>query len=133
MGVTADSLCFLCGNADEDQKHLFFECPYNLRCWQQCSTKFGMDRAPKCLHDIFQWILSKRITKFKKGVLSTFVMCVAYHIWSERNNDMWNSQIRCIDKVRNNILKHVYNRVNAVMPRDVSNRDHTWYTTLLAG
>ncbi|XP_056688646.1 uncharacterized protein [Spinacia oleracea] len=98
-----------------------------------CTTKIGMQNAPKLLSATFQWIFSRRITKFRRGVYSTLVMSVAYHIWIERNNATWNSQVRCIDKVCSSILQNVYNRVNGVMPKEISNRDHIWFSTLFAG
>ncbi|XP_056698474.1 uncharacterized protein [Spinacia oleracea] len=53
MGITADMLCFLCGSAVENHKHLFFECHYSARCWLECSTKDGMQNAPKSLSGLF--------------------------------------------------------------------------------
>ncbi|XP_019253939.1 PREDICTED: uncharacterized protein LOC109232639 [Nicotiana attenuata] len=85
MGISQDSLCEICGGAEETINHLFFDCPL----------------ARRCIEDIQRWLnigtrnleiqgLGRRMTRKIKGKACRAVMIAAlsatvYHIWRARN------------------------------------------------
>ncbi|XP_056695649.1 uncharacterized protein [Spinacia oleracea] len=98
IGVTDDNLCLLCGTVVENQNHLFFSCEYSSKCWDNVSKWLGIAPATSDLHKLIHWVQKRKISKFRKGVIITGILCTVYHIWKERNNALWNAQIRRIDK-----------------------------------
>ncbi|XP_056698447.1 uncharacterized protein [Spinacia oleracea] len=133
IGVTTDNTCLLCGIEVESHSHLFFGCQYSLRCRQKIAPWIEMNILPNSLRDIVKWLLRNRTTKFKRGFISSIVLCTIYHFWKERNNDLWKNQVHIVDRVVSLIQKTVHNRNHTVLPRAISTRDSSWFTTLFRG
>ncbi|XP_056685717.1 uncharacterized protein [Spinacia oleracea] len=106
FGVSVDDICLLCGLEVENYSHLFFGCQYSSRCWNQIAGFLHISTNIRSLPQLIKWIHRRHLTKFRKGVFFTFV-CLVKHSAS--------------------------NRIQSVLPRAISSRDHSWFLTLLEG
>lgn len=85
-GCIYDDSCILCGNGGEDEQHLFFQCKFTKKIWEEVKRRNGISRSNG------SWVeeLSNAI---KEGEGDTFVArirclswaAMVYFIWQERN------------------------------------------------
>lgn len=83
MGICNGQLYYLCGNAQETHKHLFFECDYARRCLKLLGNWLGIDGM---MLGQWQWILrSRMLTMLQRQVIGACVCGVIHGIWMQRN------------------------------------------------
>lgn len=133
FGLTADNACHLCGSEVEDHKHLFFGFQFSVRYSQQIAAWLRMTNSLRNLPDLVRWVHRRKLTSFRKSVIYTIVWCTVYHIWGERNNALWNVQIRSIDSVCSLVKHRVHTRLRSILPKALCSRDHNWYKALFEG
>jgi hypothetical protein len=103
FGIIQDSVCVLCGEADETSQHIFFECQYTQYVWRLCRLKLGV----KDQHIGSVWeeglLIAQRFSyKNVVFILSRLVLAGAiWHIWQERNMRIFqNQELHKIDMFR---------------------------------
>ncbi|XP_074288841.1 uncharacterized protein LOC141613991 [Silene latifolia] len=83
FGMIIDGRCELCSSADETHAHLFYQCPFSVRCW--CLLQKWLDiQLPG--QDIIGWCVNWRCRSLlKTQVLFAAVVALLYIIWQSRN------------------------------------------------
>ncbi|XP_056690387.1 uncharacterized protein [Spinacia oleracea] len=133
IGVTLDNWCLICGTKVESHTHLFFKCVYSKQCWSHMAAWIGINTMHSDLASLLQWIHRKKFSRFKKSVMYSSILGTINHIWCERNNALWNGQVRLPDKVCRNIKFCVHNRISNILPRSVNPGDYSWFSNLYEG
>ncbi|XP_021717451.1 uncharacterized protein LOC110685261 [Chenopodium quinoa] len=88
-GVCQERSCLLCGNADEDKKHLFFDCDYSRKFIASISAWLDV---PEALFDIdTSWKRWGEVIQdpIKKKVCYAALAAIVYQIWFARNKAFW--------------------------------------------
>ena len=74
-----DLTCVLCNaNYGETRLHLFFLCPFSIRCWQYLGIEWNNNL------EFFQMITLARLIFAHKDFLEIFFLA-DWHIWKQRN------------------------------------------------
>lgn len=55
-GLDVDTICLLCGNADESRNHLFFECPYSVEVWSSICARLNFTSPPTSWNATMAWL-----------------------------------------------------------------------------
>ncbi|XP_074283470.1 uncharacterized protein LOC141608019 [Silene latifolia] len=82
FGMNVDEMCFLCGQAEETQKHLFFECAFSRRVIQELMKISGL-RLPDT--DVLHWCIHNTGLKTQRKVNNALVLSAMYQVWQQRN------------------------------------------------
>ncbi|XP_022007469.1 uncharacterized protein LOC110906673 [Helianthus annuus] len=92
--------CLLCYENHDSHEHLFFECKYSAKIWNNVRQKAGMyDVAPKW-EEIVEWLLDRASSKSASNYVSRIlVAATAYFIWQERNAKLFKNQVRPPDQL----------------------------------
>ncbi|XP_021860829.2 uncharacterized protein [Spinacia oleracea] len=133
IGVTPDNWCLICGTDVESHSHLFFRCEYSKQCWSDIAVWLGIHASHYDLVSLIQWTHRKKLSRFKKCVIYCSILSTVYHVWCERNNALWNGQIRVPSTVCKHIKFCVHNRISNILPRNVNPGDHSWFSNLCEG
>ncbi|GJU28610.1 reverse transcriptase domain, reverse transcriptase zinc-binding domain protein [Tanacetum coccineum] len=90
----------LCGGCPDLLNHLFFECNYSIKIWNDLKKASDQDSLPDRWEDIISTLTTQRHNKSIKSVLKRLTMaaCV-YYIWLERNRRIFTN-----DKKNNNVI-----------------------------
>lgn len=85
-GVTTDTMCVLCDQADETIEHIFFDYPYSKNIWHTILQWIRTDHLPMKWAEEVKWVAQKSRSKsaFAKTIKLVFVTSI-YHVWLERN------------------------------------------------
>ncbi|XP_074306175.1 uncharacterized protein LOC141641412 [Silene latifolia] len=83
MHLCSDKMCVLCGVADEDHSHLFFQCDFSRRCLQLVIQNLGI-QIP--VSDFVQWWLRAKVKSLlRKKILAAMIQGLVYKIWEMKN------------------------------------------------
>ncbi|XP_074315183.1 uncharacterized protein LOC141651366 [Silene latifolia] len=82
FGMDVDGLCFLCGQTEETQDHLFFECAYSRRVIAKLMDVSGLTLP---VSDTLKWCIQSTGVKTKRKVGTAMVLSAMYQIWQQRN------------------------------------------------
>ncbi|XP_074318623.1 uncharacterized protein LOC141655440 [Silene latifolia] len=77
-----DTLCLVCGNADESHCHLFQDCEYSLRILAGIARLCNIQLPAR---NVRAWVYTRQFTKLQKGVLGSAFLAAHYAIWMQRN------------------------------------------------
>lgn len=86
FGIMVDSTCCLCDTGDETLDHIFFECQFARRVWDNVATWCGVEK------EAVRWEQSRRIllahctnNNITQRNYRCMVTILVYHLWRERN------------------------------------------------
>ncbi|OVA00235.1 hypothetical protein BVC80_23g39 [Macleaya cordata] len=98
-----DIICVLyCSNV-EDDRHLFFSCPYSQSIWRGVLAILGLSRGVQ-----IQWCTSKFSGKSPDAILKKLAFnSYIYHIWAERNMRCFTEKRNSTDSVLHQIIEVV--------------------------
>ncbi|XP_074299635.1 uncharacterized protein LOC141630780 [Silene latifolia] len=82
FGLNVDGMCFLCGQEDETQEHLFFECAFSRRVIQELQHISGLAFPAT---DVLHWCINNNGLKTERRVKNAMVLSAMYHVWQQRN------------------------------------------------
>ncbi|XP_021851582.2 uncharacterized protein [Spinacia oleracea] len=133
FGVSNTANCLICGQADEDHKHLFFACPYSSRCISALKLWLGISYSTSNLKQLMRFIAHGRMSKFRKQVSFAMLAAAVYAVWSSRNSCFWNASFPTVQNMVARVKKNVRDRILFVLPKNVTRRDSLWFATLLVG
>ena len=63
-------MCTLCGQCNDSVQHLFFQCPYSKKIWNNLKGMFYMDQANEDWDDIIDIILAMNCKNNIKSIMS---------------------------------------------------------------
>ena len=95
---TTDLKCVLCKRVPDSHNHLFFECPFSGKIWDEIKIMAKLHKAPDKWSDILSFMLHRPFTKSIWSVLQRLVIgaCI-YFVWQERNLRTFQDQARSCD------------------------------------
>lgn len=117
VGENVDADCFLCGQADEEAKHVFFLCPVSSICMTVISRWVGINYRNQ--EDTFtMWRRWERTYKSKHRreiVYATLAAMVylLYYIWQARNEVLWYAKLVMPSVLMKRMQYDVCSRVKA--------------------
>ena len=131
IGVCEEEKCMMCEDGKEDQHHLFFECIYRRKCFQAIKEWLGINTTSRNIVQLLNWTRRRyKGSKFGQKVIRAGIIAVVYKIWQERNNVMWNSQVRTVSSVVNDVKYIVKERVRTRLVRNMKDSDIAWLQSL---
>lgn len=131
IGVMHSNPCLLCDNGLETHSHLFFQCPYAVKCldmvknWLKIST----------IHNVFQrqilYIQKSKRSGIQKRILAVVFNGLIYQLWWVRNEAGWNQVVWRPEVVFDRLKKLVQLRISLVLPQKITDRDKLWIERML--
>ncbi|XP_062119132.1 uncharacterized protein LOC133832866 [Humulus lupulus] len=123
-----DRSCLLCGDHDEDEKHLFFECSYSWSCLTRMKAWLRWSTRAENLGCLLHWIdKAKQISKVRKQIYTVVLAALVYHIWLVRNDALWTHKVWQINRTAQRIQSDVKFRIYHVMPKKAKIIDRDWF------
>uniref|UniRef100_A0A803QE60 Reverse transcriptase domain-containing protein n=1 Tax=Cannabis sativa TaxID=3483 RepID=A0A803QE60_CANSA len=77
-----------------------------------------------------RWLERKKMSRFRKAVITAAVATLVYHVWKNRNDLLWNSRRIAQDVVVRAIKEDVKNRVLCNWPKKYKSADADWFALL---
>ncbi|XP_021753266.1 uncharacterized protein LOC110718657 [Chenopodium quinoa] len=130
IGVSADASCPLCQNADEWVEHLYFECEYARMCKNLLAHRLKVRLDPSSLEECND-ALNLITGRFKRQVFQSLYAGLLYVIWKERNRAVWDKCIRCPEKVIEELLTDIRQRIEFVLPAKISRSNVEWFRKMM--
>ncbi|XP_018435547.2 uncharacterized protein LOC108807802 [Raphanus sativus] len=84
-GLEVETICILCGNANESRNHLFFDCLYATEVWKSVCARLNFTDPPLSWNLILTWLPNAAADRFAKIALLQAWQASVYIIWQERN------------------------------------------------
>ena len=100
--------CSLCDDCPDSLNHLFFECNYARRIWNDFKQRTEQDSMPGKWDDIVNFMVRQKINKSIKSILKRigFAACV-YYIWIERNRRIFSNEKRDASELIKTIVNYL--------------------------
>lgn len=86
-GVSVPIICPMCSIEVEHLRHVFFECPFAISCWQSVNLLYDTSE----MYDANLWLLEKFEVATQSELLK--VCSVLYGIWFWRNKQVWEGKV----------------------------------------
>ena len=83
--------CSLCNNADEDETHLFFECPYAKEVYEKLNKWWPITPIAHTSQNLGTQLLKTKGTKGENLTTCAIVSAAIYLLWSARNHVIFNN------------------------------------------
>ncbi|GJT05595.1 putative RNA-directed DNA polymerase, eukaryota, reverse transcriptase zinc-binding domain protein [Tanacetum coccineum] len=97
--------CPLCKTQADSHAHLFFECSFSQQVWSLILHLAGIENVPPILHDIVMHLLPLSHKKTTRSIVGRLILAVAaYHVWIERNNQLFKNAKRTPEEIRDMIM-----------------------------
>ncbi|KAL7161753.1 hypothetical protein ACSBR2_042265 [Camellia fascicularis] len=110
FGLTDDFNCPFCQYHTENHSHLFFNCMFSLKVWNAIKVKCNVNWP-----DIVPLAVKESKNKSLKSVIARLsLLCTIYHIWIERNNRIFNKEMKPEEIVTKSIVQMVRGRLMLV-------------------
>ncbi|XP_048493252.1 uncharacterized protein LOC125493777 [Beta vulgaris subsp. vulgaris] len=127
---TVSPLCLLCGEADETQTHLLFQCCYSKQVLVVIKRWMNIESPGEELSGLIRSISRSRRSKFQKDACNAVIAGAVYGIWMARNDCKWNLKVPTILCIVKMMKENVRRRIFLVMPKNVSRIDRSWFQSL---
>lgn len=93
-------ICPLCKLQNDSHDHLFFECPFSKKVWDECKGLARLVDAPDILSSVVVFFQSLPSSKSVWYIIKKLMIgAVVYYIWQERNMRIFTKTSRSIDNV----------------------------------
>ncbi|XP_058776822.1 uncharacterized protein LOC131651170 [Vicia villosa] len=93
IGIVTDGCCVFCPDS-ETLPHLFFQCEYTKRIWEQILVWNGYSRPVLEWDREKAWLISETGKKgWRRDILKISVTETIYYIWITRNAAIFQTQI----------------------------------------
>ncbi|XP_058754826.1 uncharacterized protein LOC131627957 [Vicia villosa] len=107
FGFIQETRCNLCGNSDETQDHLFFNCEFSIQVWAQVYEWLHITHIPVSWDDEIRWLIQSTNRKGWKAMLLKLAYTeTLYGIWAYRNEVIFNQNVhrKTVDTIKDNIV-----------------------------
>ena len=125
-GIIDDTRCLICGNQEENIRHLFFECVYSRRCLQEVMELMSWKCNGSNIEELCRWARKKRIGSVQRKFFYAMMAALVYHIWRVRNDALWQGKIWRVLNTVGRVEKEIQMRVKLAMPKKASSKDRQW-------
>ncbi|XP_022032206.1 uncharacterized protein LOC110933284 [Helianthus annuus] len=84
--------CPLCRTNRDSRDHLFFQCSFASKVWNEVKCMIQMDNVDSTWQSIMSWMEQNASSKKTEHVICKLVIAAAaYFIWQERNNCLFSN------------------------------------------
>ncbi|XP_074271685.1 uncharacterized protein LOC141595620 [Silene latifolia] len=128
FGVINDGICFLCGNMQETSLHLFFECPFSLRCLHLLQTWLGFYWTVDIIANSLKW---REKSLLRKKIILAAIASLVYYIWEGRNKCRLGDWVARPEAVRERIHATLRGRLHMLQMEKVPSRDIVWVKNVI--
>ncbi|KAJ8425716.1 hypothetical protein Cgig2_015864 [Carnegiea gigantea] len=87
-----DTSCILCKQAQEDEKCLFFTCPYAQDIWRALQQWWYIIPQAQDSQELLNAIQQLRIAKIEKMIACVVISAAIYHTWSSKNQMLFDNK-----------------------------------------
>lgn len=84
-GVVSNTTCCLCKCGLETLYHLFFDCRFTQKVWQEILTWLSISRQILCWDQEYSWVLQTSKGKSARAQALKLFTATIYMLWLERN------------------------------------------------
>ncbi|XP_021716731.1 uncharacterized protein LOC110684601 [Chenopodium quinoa] len=109
----SDKKCLLCDVCDENHSHLFFECFYSSRVWQDVRDWMGFGPEILKLNTLVR-VCRRFRNRFQRTMVQACILAVIYQIWRVRNVAFWEKKVMNIPNIARCIKSDVKHRLLAI-------------------
>ncbi|XP_074289153.1 uncharacterized protein LOC141614293 [Silene latifolia] len=128
MGCHQGLNCYICAGADETHLHLFFDCPFSIRCVQLLQSYLGCQFDPRKLT---QWYrCGRRLSLLVRKYVTSCHIKLVHSIWQTRNRARLFDQVIHPEVLVKQILRDMSIRFWAMNQQIVHSRDKSWLDTI---
>ncbi|XP_074266664.1 uncharacterized protein LOC141589943 [Silene latifolia] len=128
FGVINDGICFLCGTMQETSLHLFFECPFSLRCLHLLQTRLGFFWTVDVIANSLNW---REKSLLRKKIILAAIASLVYYIWEGRNKCRLGDWVARPEAVRERIHATLRGRLHMLQMEKVPSRDIEWVKNVI--
>ncbi|XP_074315357.1 uncharacterized protein LOC141651551 [Silene latifolia] len=127
MGILADLTCDICANSNEDHDHLFYSCPYSVRC---CSLLQQQLHISFNFSELVHWFFAVRLTGLQRRFIGACHVAMIYWIWMVRNEARVHIYVRRPEDVVNQIMQDIHTRFLRLNLSVLHTKDLAWLQSL---
>lgn len=106
FGIKDTSCCSFCPE-EEDHNHLFFNCPFTQKVWDEVSRKSHLTLQPQSLQDLVSILSGYRGKGLRSTIIKLSFTVTLYHIWIERNLRKFQNKQHTISLVVNKVCTDI--------------------------
>ncbi|OIT32181.1 hypothetical protein A4A49_56966, partial [Nicotiana attenuata] len=109
IGISINTMCVFCGQAEELLKHLFFECSYTNAIWKRLLNWMGVQRQIQPWEEELKWLTYQ--ARKKKGIgniISAIFGMLLYSIWRDRNAIGLNNGHTSAEQIYREITSYIH-------------------------
>lgn len=112
-GIALSNRCFLCKEEEKDIDHLFFECKFLSKIWNDARRMIGVEGDYRSWDEWLSWVVLCFRGKGLRHQVGRLMFCViVYHIWKERNTRMHDGKESTSIQVFNEVVFLVSHCIN---------------------
>ncbi|XP_071688225.1 uncharacterized protein [Rutidosis leptorrhynchoides] len=90
--------CELCGKCEDSSKHLFFDCDYSNKVWNELKKRLLFRGLPDNLQGIVNMLANFPFRSQIWDIINRLTVAAGvYHVWQERNSRVFNRRRRKIE------------------------------------
>ncbi|XP_028119111.1 uncharacterized protein LOC114316615 [Camellia sinensis] len=127
FGLSTSSQCPFCLHLEESHSHLFFECIFSSRVWSAievaCNIKWPVLGWPESVTFVSK---ETKGNSLRVNIISNAFLCSVYMIWIDRNNRIFNTELKPDEVVIKIVIQMVRNRMLSLKNIPRSNGDK-WF------
>ncbi|XP_062104371.1 uncharacterized protein LOC133815564 [Humulus lupulus] len=128
--VIENSDCLLCGLFEESCDHLFFNCSFTIRCYQQVLLWLNWKTESTTLLKVTRWIERAKVSTLRKHVYLAAIAALVYQLWRVRNEVFWLGKFTQPERIVQNTKFSVKTRITYIMPKKLSQKNLDWFRNL---
>ncbi|KAH0685676.1 hypothetical protein KY284_016229 [Solanum tuberosum] len=117
-GITNDTLCPLCMEANETHQHLFFTCIYSRMLWQKLLNWPSINTASNGWTKELNWVVehasSKTIIAEVYKMTSAATIYYIWQEWQEQNYKIFQNKERNIEMINRAIIQGIHCRASMI-------------------
>jgi hypothetical protein len=96
-GVPCPMMCAICNEHDEDNAHMFFDCPNSIRCWQRMelwqAIQLVWQNTSSCSTNIIA--ILQNLYNYQKQRFGVTL----WSIWKNINNKIWENDAETAEQI----------------------------------
>jgi len=103
--------CNFCNNKDEDEYHLFFDCPTARAIWTEIRGWWPIPPIQPTIEETTKTLLKTKGNPSFKQINYAIFSAVIYAIWTARNAAIFKAQHTIVQEISKAIKRHIIQRV----------------------
>lgn len=120
FGLVPSSVCPFCQQSNENHSHLFFDCLFTAKIWHAIKTKCNVNWPDLKWPHIIPFATNETKRKsLRSTIIKLAMLCSVYLIWIERNNRIFNQELKPEEVIVKSIVQMVRGRLLSItsLPR----------------